>query len=440
MKNTLLFYIAKINFLYPYNLGIRFVKYKRFFSRNWTEFDNCTLLLKMANYAIKNIPFYKRNNTNEYINSIEDFKQKVSLINKDIIMANWHDFVLPNYPRCKVREGTTGGTSGKPLRLLTPRNRYIVEQNTMNALWENIGWKGHIRGVIRNAHLGSTEIYQVNPLKKEIIFDGFRTDMSYYEKVYNVLKKLNIQYIHAYPSSAYQFSLFLKKTKKPVGFIKGFLCGSESLTSLQEKIIKDELGIPVYNWYGHSEKLILGGPCKGNDAIHIEPSYGFFELVDKKGNEIEKVGQIGEIVGTSLHNMYMPFMRYMTGDFAEYAGSYCPFCKRKVKLIRNIQGRRDINKIYLKEDTYVSITALNLHSDLYNFIEGMQYVQLKKGELKIYLIKGENYHSKIEDKLKEHFLKALLNKCDFEFIYTNKIENEPNGKFLPLKQFIQTEN
>lgn len=440
MKNTLLFYIAKINFLYPYNLGIRFVKYRRFFSRNWTEFDNCTLLLKMANYAIKNIPFYKRNNTNEYINSIEDFKQKVPLINKDIIMANWHDFVLPNYPRCKVREGTTGGTSGKPLRLLTPRNRYIVEQNTMNALWKNIGWKGHIRGVIRNAHLGSTEIYQVNPLKKEIIFDGFRTDMSYYEKVYNVLKKLNIQYIHAYPSSAYQFSLFLKKTKKPVGFIKGFLCGSESLTSLQEKIIKDELGIPVYNWYGHSEKLILGGPCKGNDAIHIEPSYGFFELVDKKGNEIEKVGQIGEIVGTSLHNMYMPFMRYMTGDFAEYAGSYCPFCKRKVKLIRNIQGRRDINKIYLKEDTYVSITALNLHSDLYNFIEGMQYVQLKKGELKIYLIKGENYHSKIEDKLKEHFLKALLNKCDFEFIYTNKIENEPNGKFLPLKQFIQTEN
>lgn len=416
------------------------MKYRKFLVKNRDLFDSTPWLLKMVNYAIDYIPFYKNNIKGGYVTSIEDFRQKVPLISKDEIMSNWDDFVLPDYPRRKVIEGTTGGTSGKPLRLLIPKNRYVVEQNMMNMLWENIGWKGHIRGVIRNAHLKPTQIYKVNPLKKEIIFDGFRTDEYYYEDIYNVLRKFNIQYIHAYPSSAYQFCLFLKRTKKLIGPIKGFLCGSEGLTPLQEQLIKGDLGIPIYNWYGHSEKLVLGGSCRGNSAIHIEPSYGYFELIDENGDEVKKIGQLGEIVGTSLHNVYMPLIRYRTGDFAEYAGDYCPFCKRKVKLIRNVQGRWNNNKIYLTDGSYVSTTALNLHSDLYNFIEGMQYVQNRKGELNIYLVKGDNYNSKIEDQLKLHFMNALYGKCDFKFIYTEVIEKEPNGKFLTLKQFAQIEN
>src|SRR5690606_15252732 len=108
-----------------------------------------------------------------------------------------------------------------------------------------------------------------------------------------------------------------------------------------------------------------------------------------------------------------------------------------VSLIKNIQGRWDTNRIYLNDGSYVSITALNLHSDLYNYINGMQYEQETKGNLNIYIIKGEEFNSHIEGEFHKHFEVSLHNKCDFKFIYVDMLIKEPNGKLLPLRQLIK---
>lgn len=436
MKNKILILLSRLNFLFPYFLGFKFIVYKRFYKSNYKKYDNTNYVLKAVNHSIQSIPYYKRLNLKP-LKNIELFYDTIPIIDKDVIMDNWHDFVLPNYPKSKIVDGTTGGTSGKPLRLIIPKDRHVVELNTMNAMWRNIGWKGEIRAVIRNKHLNKNQIFTVNPFKKEIIFDGFNTDLNYYEKIYETLKKYNIQFIHAYPSSAYQFSLFLKNSNKDTSFIKGFLAGSEGLTELQRNLITKELKIPIYNWYGHSEKLILGGPCKNNSAIHIEPTYGHFELLNEDDEKITTVGEVGEIVGTGIHNNYMSFLRYRTGDFAEYAGDYCDHCGRHLPLIKNIQGRREKNKIFLNDGSYVSITALNLHSDLFLYIDGMQYIQKDKGQLEIILIKGENYTTEVEERFKTHFDNALLGKCHYNILYSNQTFKEENGKFLPLKQYIK---
>lgn len=436
MKNELLLMLSRLNFLFPNWLGIRFIRYKFFVRRNYRQYDNTARLLSIVNKTIKEVPYYK-NLKLDSIKSIDTFKKGIPITNKDIVMRNWDDFISSELVKNKVIEGTTGGTSGKPLRLIIPKNRFIVELNTMNLLWGTVGWNGQLRAVIRNKHLKKDTTFEVNPFKKELIFDGFNTDPLYYEKIYTVIKKHRIQYIHAYPSSAYQFSLFLKNTQKDTSFIKAFLCGSESVTEIQSNLIQKELSIPIYNWYGHSEKLILGGPCENNDAVHIEPTYGYFELLDESGMEIKVPGQVGEIVGTSLHNTYMPLTRYRTGDYAEYVGDYCDKCKRHLTLIKNIQGRWDKNKIYLSDGSYVTITALNLHSELYLKIEGIQFVQKIRGELEIYIVKGESFNSETEKEFKLHFDQALHGKCTYEIIYVNEMQKEENGKFLPLRQFVK---
>jgi phenylacetate-CoA ligase len=436
MKNRLLILLARMNFIFPFYLGFEFRKYYRFLKSNYSQYDNTLEVIKVVNNSIQSIPFYQKLNL-PFIKSIIEFQNQIPIIDKDLIMNYWEDFLLPNYPKTKTFDGTTGGTSGKPLRLIIPKKRHIVELNTMNSMWQNIGWKGEIRAVIRNKHLRSDQVFIVNPIKKEIIFDGFNTEISYYEKIYESLIQFKIKFIHAYPSSAYQFSLFLKHTNKDTSFIKGFLCGSEGLTELQRDLITRELKILVYNWYGHSEKLIIGGPCKNNSAIHIEPTYGYFELLDVHNKPIKNPGQVGEIVGTGIHNSYMSFLRYRTGDFAEYVGDYCEHCKRYLPLIKNVQGRWSDNKIFLNDGSYVSITALNLHSDLYLYIEGMQYIQKEKGILEILLVKGNNYSLETENRFKDHFNKSLQGKCFYQISYTNQVIKEKNGKFLPLKQNIK---
>jgi len=436
MSDYLRLLIAKLNFLYPSLLGFGYLRYKRYIIlNNYYDYNSEKELLKMVNYAISAIPFY-REKYSKPISALDEFTSCIKLIDKDIVMSNWQSFILPDFNLKRIIAGTTGGTSGKPLKLLLPKNRYVFELATMYNMWRHVGWRGQTRAVIRNNHLKNKQIFKVNAIKKEVIFDGFRTSDEYYFKVYNILRRYKIRFIHAYPSSAYQFASFITREKLDVGFIRAFLCGSEALLPEHRELIGQRLGINIYHWYGHSEKLVLGGYCRRRDLIHVEPTYGYFELIDENGNTITEIGKTGEIVGTTLHNPYMPLIRYRTGDYAEYAGDYCNECKRHLPLIKNITGRRDINRIYLNDGTYVSITALNLHNDLYSFIEGMQYVQREKGKLDILIIRGQGYNDLIEKRFTEHFAVSFNNKCDFSIKYTSALEKEPNGKFLPLKQYV----
>lgn len=436
MKNKILFLLLRLNLFYPWLLGLNYFRYrKNRLIKNYQNFDNSSELLNAVNKAIKDVPFYKRKYGGELL-YIKEFRERINFIDKDVVMNNWGEFLLPNYKKNKTTEGTTGGTSGKPLRLLLPRNRFIFELATMYKMWEVLDWKGEARAILKNAKFNTIKTYKVDPVKKEVVFDGFKSADEHYQFVYDTLIKLNLKFIHAYPSSIYQFALFLDKNKLDISFIKGVFCGSEAFLPEQENLIVHKLGLNVFSWYGHSEKLVLGGRCKNNEAIHIEPSYGYFELIDEKGNVINKKGEIGEIVGTTLHNKYMPLIRYKTGDFAVYVGDYCQDCNRSLPLIKSIQGRWDNNKIYLNDNSYVSSTALNLHSSLFSYIEGMQYIQYEIGKLEIKIIKSDSFSDLIEEKFITHFKAAFNGKCRFKLNYVDKIEKETNGKFLALKQFI----
>jgi len=395
--------IAKLNCIYPELLGYMFINYRsKHILRHYSSYDATADLLVIVNNAIENIPYYRRQ-CKTRVKALCEFESNIHFIDKEIIMGQWDDFVIPGLKKKDIVIGTTGGTSGKSLKLMLPKDRYVFELSTMYSMWKNVGWTGQIRAVIRNDHLKSDQTFRVNFLKKEIIFDGFKTTPDYYFEIYRILRKFNVGYIHAYPSSAYQFAAFLEREKLDVSFIKAFLCGSEALLPEQKELIKKRLGINLYHWYGHSEKLVLGGYCANSDLIHIEPTYGYFELIDVDGKVITEIGKRGEIVGTTLHNPYMPLIRYRTGDYAEYAGDYCEACKRHLPLIKNINGRWDINRIFLNDGTYVSITALNLHDELYSFIEGLQYVQKEKGKLEILIIRGQGYNDLIEKRFTEHF-------------------------------------
>jgi phenylacetate-CoA ligase len=425
--------LAKLNILYPNILGVEYWRYKnKRIKNNFYRFNSENEVVQVISNAISAIPYYNKKYSQIKINSLVEFLTNIDFIDKDIVMNNWEDFQLPGNHQKKIVTGTTGGTSGKPLKLVLPKNRYVFELATMYTMWENIGWHGQTRAVIRNAHLKENQSFKVNILKKEVIFDGFRTSKEYYYTVYNTLKKYKIQYIHAYPSSAYQFSIFLKNEKLDVSFIKGFFCGSEALLPEQKEIIQNQLGLKIYHWYGHSEKLVLGGYCKHSDLIHIEPTYGYFELIDEKGNQINEIGKVGEIVGTTLHNPYMPLIRYKTGDYAEYTGDYCPHCKRHLPLLKKVYGRWDKNKIYRSDGSFITTTALNLHSNLYNKIDGLQYIQKKKGELEILIIKGDSFKQDDYYNLKTHYENSFGKENKVFIKFVNKLNKLPNGKFLNL--------
>jgi phenylacetate-CoA ligase len=396
-------------------------------------FDPVPVLKSVVGSALRDVPYYRKRDGNEIrIDTMEDFENFIDFIDKDTVLENFDAFISTAVDLSDYDRGTTGGTSGKPLTLLAPKNRYAVELASMHSIWAGAGFNFDVRAVIRNHRLKQDEYFRVNPFTREMIFDGFRLNDDYFAVMYNLMRHYRIRFLHCYPSVAYEFANFLYDRKLDVSFMTAFLSGSENVFAYQKDLIQGRLGIRFYNWYGHSEKLILAGNCPDSDLYHVEPAYGYFELIDSENHVIREPGKIGEMVGTAFHNPGMPLIRYRTGDFAEYVGERCPVCGRGATVIRNIVGRWSGDRIYNRDGSFVTTTALNLHTHLLSVISGLQYIQREKGELEILIVKSPDYQASDDADFYRHFRERLDPHTRVNIRYVDRLIRQPNGKFLHI--------
>ena len=394
--------------------------------------DPSDQLLRIVNHAIQNVPYYRKRYKGLVINTIEDFEKHIGFIDKDEVMSHWEEFLEDNIDMNKCVVGTTGGTSGKPLKLVLPKNRYAHSMAFWHKEMKEFGWNYDTRAVIRNHHLPPKRDYLINPVLKEYIFDAFRMNLEYAKTVYSIMKQNKIKYIHAYPSGAYQFLKLCHRQGLDVSFIKLCILSSEGVTEEQRFFIENELHIAIYSFYGHSEKLIMAGNCPDSSLYHIEDNYGYCELIDENETVITEKEQIGELAGTTFINYHMPLIRYKTGDYSSYSSAKCNTHKDKFRYLQDVQGRWDKSLIYKADGTATSVTALNLHNELYEHIDGLQYIQKTAGELTVLLIRNDNFTEIDQQKFKVHFQKALGEGAKIEIKYVDKLIYQENGKFLPL--------
>jgi phenylacetate-CoA ligase len=401
-------------------------------NRPATDREREEKLVKIANYVIRHIPYYNRIYGNTTVASVKEFQDTFGFITKPTVLEEPADFRPADFAISTYDLVTTAGTSGKPLQLYVPKKRYALEWATVHDAWGRVGYHFHHRAVLRNHRLPANRIYEVNPFTKEVIFDNFRMTDEYMREIYAVLKRYGIQFMHAYPSAVQQFAAFCAEEKLDLSFLKAFLSSSENVYPQQLAQVRRQTGARMFSFYGHTEKLLFGAFCEHTDHFHMDPDYGFFELIDEEGKPVKTPGQIGEMVGTTLNNLGMPLIRYKTGDHAEYLGDHCPHCHRKMPILKRIMGRWDGEKIYNPDGTYVTTTALNLHDDLYAKIGGLQYYQREKGILDVRIIKTPQFTQHDEEKMLRTIREKLHPSAVVNIKPVERLERKQNGKFLLL--------
>lgn len=416
--------LLRLNVLGPWVYGRTYMRLRNTIDRDNPE----ELLLAMANHALRNVPYYRRRYPGMTIGSVEEFEQKIAPIDKAEVMAHWDEFVADGTDPGACVTGTTGGTSGKPLKLMMPRNRYAREMVFWHRNLRRFGWNYDTRAVIRNHHLPQGRDYIVNPVMKEFIFDPFRMNADYARTVWHTMRLFRIRFVHAYPSAAYQFLKLCRRQGLDVSFVKACFLASEPVTAEQRQFIEQELGIAVFSFFGHSEKLIFAGNRPGETAYCVEESYGYLELLDKEGRTIGQPGQWGEMVGTTFFNFCFPLLRYRTGDYSAYA----PGSTDRPRRLETVEGRWENSLIYKADGTTTSCTAMNLHGEVYEHIDGLQYVQEEKGRLKVLVIPNAEYTGADERQLQEHIGAAMGGSRYVEICTVERLIFQPNGKFLPL--------
>lgn len=393
-------------------------------------------LVKILKNAYKNVPYWKMFDCLRKVNTINVFKtiQKLPILNKQIIRENGPDMWKAGCNLENTGSGTTGATTGIPLKFLYDSAHELSHQKAFyeyitNMKFSELDKNGRI--VSFDGTRPSDEELENNifwKIRENGIYGSYSFCCFYMndEKLPLYIEKLNeLQpfVIRGYSNAILNLAKYLSKNIDKMHFsLKAIYITSEYCSKENMLFISDIFNCNCYGQYGQSEALHFAWTNANNDEYFVSPFYGYVEVVDDNGNHV-KEGEIGELCVTSLSNNNQPFIRYLTGDRVTYGGT-----KNGIVTITNLQGRKADYLISSDNEKYYTVGWLDVHyMKNTNAIKSYQFEQNEKGKVLIRLVINEELAKKtsIEDEFKK--LLSLHNfTCSFE--YLNEIPLTKRGK------------
>jgi phenylacetate-CoA ligase len=116
------------------------------------------------------------------------------------------------------------------------------------------------------------------------------------------------------------------------------LTGGEVRTAHMRDQIRASFRTETCDTYGSHEFNRIAYECRQTGAYHVCDDTVIVEVVDQNGHPVRE-GERGEVVGTGLFSLAMPFIRYRLGDVVVKGRDGGCECGAPFSTIRSIQGR-----------------------------------------------------------------------------------------------------
>lgn len=373
-------------------------------------------------YSYENVPYYKKLfdkcKFNPYeMTSIVDMNC-LPFLSKDIIINNFDDLKSNEDINCYV--AATGGSTGKPLKVLLDTKSIYEEKAFIYNYWAELGYdyKKSKTITLRGVEFGN-KIYKANPIDNQIILSPFRLNKDTLPKYIKIINKFKPEFIHGYPSAIYNLCKLInaENIKLKVN-IKGVFFVSENVDPVEKKYIEETLDCKSLIFYGHSERAVFAE--KYEDGYRFNGLYGAVEFIPEKEKDHYS------IVCTGFINKKMPLIRYKLDDVAIIKDG-------KIDIV----GHWDKEMLIGKNDEKISMASINFHNDVFKKIKMYQFEQHTKGAVILKIVE--------DDKLSEDDIKQIKNALnvklkgviDFTIKIVDKIELTNRGKHKKILQHMQ---
>lgn len=378
-------------------------------------------LRRLIRHSVENVPYYQEmfkslGLTPEDIKTKEDLK-KLPYIDKKIVRSNFDSFLARNMNRVISARAETSGSTGEPALFL--RDYYSINFENA-ALWRfrrqaggNNVRKIVLRGdVVVPVDQSDPPFWRHNPYSKELTMSSYhlsdKNAASYIERI----KSFKPGIIYGYPSSIYQLARMIANHGADIRF-KAVYTSSETISQYQREFLEKVFSCRVFDWYGQVERVSAIGQCEYG-TYHIIEDYSITELVETNGGI--------EIVGTNLNNYIMPMIRFRTADTVALTDKQCS-CGRSFRTVERINGR-GLNYIYSSDGNKLSLFLASDCIDYEDNVSEVQFVQVRKGQLILNLVKADNFSEKdrlkIIRSIKEHT-------CPDMEVVINEVDSIPRG-------------
>ena len=419
-----------------------FLQKSQWWSRAKLEEYQMQQLSKLLHHAYENVPYYRKLFDERGLKpkDVQDFDdlRKLPYLTKEIIQENLPHLVAQNCLKSKLQYVTTGGSTGIPLGFYLERGYASVQGWAfMKTLWDRVGYRFSdkcvvLRGkVVKSANKG--KFWESALFGRWLILSSYHMTDENLPKYIDKIRKFKPRFIQAYPSAITILARFMRENDvKPFPTVKAILCGSENLYSWQRDLLEEVFQCRVYSWYGHSEQAVLAGECERGTYYHIFPEYGFVELIGDNGKPVTEDGKMGEIVATGLNNFACPLIRYRTMDLAIPSNAKCE-CGRNYPLLKSVEGRLQ-ELITTRTGRLISMTAINMHSDVFDNVKQFQFHQDEKEEVTFNIVRGDTYTQRDTEYIRKELQKKLGNDINLVIRFVDHIPRTRSGKHRFLIQ------
>ena len=398
-----------------------------FFSEE--ELDNIVKekLIEQIKYAYKYVPYYRENyNENDVktMDSLSDI-ERFPFIDKEIVKSNEDQFISDKFKKSELIQKKTSGSTGMPLAIYMNKDTTLKEWAFVVHIWERIGFTSKSsRILMREIEDKNKGICYFDGLKNELRIDISNMTPENMEIYCKAIERYKPDYIHGYPSATLQLCKFIEKRGIKHQF-KGVLPSSEGMSKEEVNYIKRVLNCPCLSFYGHTERLVMAGQCECSECYHVEPLYGYCELIDKNGEVIREEGKTGEIVATGFCNTGMPLIRYKTGDLAEWSLKKCS-CGRNYKLLKKLEGRTT-EYLVDRNNNKISLTAFR-YSFYEQHVNSFQFYQDEPGKVLVRIIPEEDFTELDKNNILQTLDEDCNNQIEFSIEEVKSISKKKSGK------------
>lgn len=278
------------------------------------------------------------------LRSMSDYA-RLPVLTKADIRENFHGLQARSLSG-RMLYKATGGSTGEPLRF-----GYTRESNDRRAavMWRGYGWTGARMGR-RSLFLWGGAVGDPGrgaQLKERLYHAAFHRRMlnSFLMRDDNMadyadaITAYRPEVIVAYVDPVFRLSRWLLEQGRSIPGVVTVLGAAEALHDYQRSVIEAAFpGAKAYNTYGCREFMLIACEAEDRDGLLASADHLVVELVDAK--RTDDGNERGELAITDLHNMGMPFVRYLNGDIASRKGAWHATGARGLPRLARIDGRR----------------------------------------------------------------------------------------------------
>lgn len=389
-------------------------------------------LKKIIRHAAEHVPYYQKKFA-EYgiipsqIQTPDDLK-KLPILDKETIRKNFDYFISKNINRKKLRLQSTGGTTGKPLKVLMNEEVYIYQKavQTLHRSWGGYkfgrDWLGVLAGYkIVPVTREKPPFWIINYYGKQIHFSSYHLNYDFLSSYVKKIKQMRIKYLMGYASAIGFLANYVNNIGDYIPLRAVFL-SSEPVIDWQRKAIKKAFNCKIFDYYGQAECVVSAINCDKSDSLHQNMELGLFEFED-----VNLTNSKHRIIGTSLVNFSFPIIRYDLGDVTSSIIYQCK-CGREHIKIQPIETRVE-DFIITPDGSTIPPPALTLP---YHGIKGIissQIIQNKIDTLSVKIINNNQFTIREKEKFIKKFKDCVGKNMKINIMEVKEIPRTQNGKF-----------